>query len=211
MSSPDSEARQRAAATKRRRTRQAVLDAARALFEEQGWSPTTVESIARAAGVGTATFYNHFSSKNVLAGHVYRPVVEDLLDDPRWADPSLAARTALEVLIEEVTVRARAHTRLTVALLEAVNDSTARNGHAITEDDARYWVPLPPLFVTVIARGQESGEFVAYPSAADAGPLLSNLLLLRVFTRPAEDVAATTRLIATVALRLLAPPDPEGR
>ena len=63
------------------RNRRAVLEAARALFEERGVTCVTMEEIARAAGVGKGTLYRRFPNKGVLC--------QALLDEPtrefqRW-------------------------------------------------------------------------------------------------------------------------------
>ncbi|MUL49446.1 TetR family transcriptional regulator [Mycobacterium sp. CBMA293] len=47
----------------RSRTIRDIEAAALTLFEEQGYSSTTVEQIARRAGVSQATFFRHFGSK----------------------------------------------------------------------------------------------------------------------------------------------------
>jgi AcrR family transcriptional regulator len=49
---------------KRRRTRQALINAAMRLFQERGYEQTTVAEIAAAAEVSTKTFFNHFASKD---------------------------------------------------------------------------------------------------------------------------------------------------
>jgi AcrR family transcriptional regulator len=49
-----------------RRTRQAILDAARAVFAEQGYAATTIAKIARAAGVAVDTVYASVGAKPVL-------------------------------------------------------------------------------------------------------------------------------------------------
>lgn len=46
-----------------RRTRAAVVDAARALFLERGYAGTTIEAISEASGTPQATVYRLFSSK----------------------------------------------------------------------------------------------------------------------------------------------------
>jgi TetR/AcrR family transcriptional regulator, regulator of cefoperazone and chloramphenicol sensitivity len=48
-------------------TRAAVIEAARAMFAEHGWSSTSVRSIAEAAGVSEATVYATYRSKAGLA------------------------------------------------------------------------------------------------------------------------------------------------
>lgn len=47
-------------------TRVAILDAARPLFSQRGYSGTTVEAIAESAGVAAITVYSAFGSKRAL-------------------------------------------------------------------------------------------------------------------------------------------------
>jgi len=48
---------------KRVRTRQALIDAAAALFEQRGYDGTTIADIAAAADVSTRTFFSYFATK----------------------------------------------------------------------------------------------------------------------------------------------------
>ncbi|GAA3131560.1 TetR family transcriptional regulator [Planomonospora alba] len=48
---------------KKRRTRQALVEAAVGLFEQRGYDQVTVAEIARAAEVSTRTFFLHFQTK----------------------------------------------------------------------------------------------------------------------------------------------------
>ena len=50
----------------RAQTRRLVLDAACSLFEERGYERTTMRSVAKAAGVGLGTIFNHFPDKSAL-------------------------------------------------------------------------------------------------------------------------------------------------
>ena len=58
-------------ARKKQRTRDAIEEAALALFERQGFRETTVLQIAEAADVAASTFFLHFPTKEdlVFAGH----------------------------------------------------------------------------------------------------------------------------------------------
>jgi AcrR family transcriptional regulator len=60
----------------RRATREAVLEAARALFASKGYEATSMREIAEASGIPERTLYRHFDGK------------ESLLDDElqRWLD-----------------------------------------------------------------------------------------------------------------------------
>lgn len=66
---------------KKARTRQAVQQAALHLFGTQGYAATTVEQIAAAAEISTATFYRYYSDKEdiVFGGDDDRDVVEEVI------------------------------------------------------------------------------------------------------------------------------------
>jgi AcrR family transcriptional regulator len=51
---------------KKLETRQGLLHAAQALFQEQGYRATTVEEITERADVSKGTFFNYFPSKDAL-------------------------------------------------------------------------------------------------------------------------------------------------
>jgi AcrR family transcriptional regulator len=53
-----------------------LLDAAQVLFNEQGFSNTTMEQVARQAGSSTQTIYSRFENKTALLEAVVRRVVE---------------------------------------------------------------------------------------------------------------------------------------
>ena len=77
MPSPRMRGRPRTKPPEQRRTE--LLDAAQALFLEQGIEATAIEQITAAAGVAKGTFYLHFPSKEaVLAGLRVRYVVDEL-------------------------------------------------------------------------------------------------------------------------------------
>lgn len=63
---------------KARRTRQRILDAARAVFAEKGFGKATAEEISTKAGVGYGTFYLYFSDKR-QALHTILSDVDDKL------------------------------------------------------------------------------------------------------------------------------------
>lgn len=52
--------------------REAILDAALALFVERGFFGTAVPEIAERAGVGAGTIYRYFESKEALVNVIYR-------------------------------------------------------------------------------------------------------------------------------------------
>ena len=58
-----------------RQTRTEICDAARRLFEERGYGPTTIADIARSASVSPETIFKAFGSKSALLGAVVTAAV----------------------------------------------------------------------------------------------------------------------------------------
>lgn len=79
---------------KKERTREAVQRAAMRLFDAQGYAATTVEQIAAAAEISTATFYRYFSDReDIVFGDDDRALVEEVIA-ARPPDETVAASLA---------------------------------------------------------------------------------------------------------------------
>lgn len=115
-------------------TRQAILNAARELFEQDGYAATSMQGIAEAAEVAVKTIYLAFGSKATLLREMWAnrlapgeadiPVLErrwyrEVLDDN---DP----RQRLRLLVEHsVAVKTRS-----AALLEVIHNAAAADNEA---------------------------------------------------------------------------------
>jgi AcrR family transcriptional regulator len=73
-------------------TRQALIEAARALFAEHGYAGVGTEEIVRAAGVTRGALYHHFDGKRGLFEAVYERVERELAE--RIASGALAGGAA---------------------------------------------------------------------------------------------------------------------
>lgn len=78
--------------------RERMLDAAQALFLENGLRGTTMEAIARRAGTAKPTLYNYFPDKEAVFAAVIERFIEEMkamaseeLDRPGAADKRIAA------------------------------------------------------------------------------------------------------------------------
>ena len=88
---------------KKAESRQKMLDAAKALFIENGYSRTNMEEIAEQAGFGVATLYNYFKTKEGVFATMAREDMgilkqrgEDTLSK-RNSDPVAAVYDLLQV------------------------------------------------------------------------------------------------------------------
>ncbi len=74
-------------ARKKKRTREAIADAAMQLFLERGFEAVTIAEIAEAAEVDAKTIYNYFPSKADLVYHRLEDFENRLLDAVRTRKP----------------------------------------------------------------------------------------------------------------------------
>ncbi|WP_042372752.1 TetR/AcrR family transcriptional regulator [Streptacidiphilus neutrinimicus] len=83
----------------KRRTHEALIEAAGRLFQERGYESTTVRDIAAAAGVGERTFFRYFPSKESLVLQQVRDLVPllaaEIRDRPGAEPPLVALRSAV--------------------------------------------------------------------------------------------------------------------
>ena len=76
-----------------RKTREALLDAARTVFESVGFLDTRVEQISQEANVSYGTFYRYFESKEDVFGELSTRLFEDMhRREPTAANLSPAAK-----------------------------------------------------------------------------------------------------------------------
>jgi AcrR family transcriptional regulator len=73
-----------------------ILDVATELFLAQGYGLTTIEALARRAGISKRTFYHRFNDKAVLFGAVVHRIIERVRPPP--GVPLLEGATLHEVL-----------------------------------------------------------------------------------------------------------------
>ena len=109
-----------------RRTRDALVSAARGVFEERGYDGTRMGDIAEAAGVSHGTVYTWFSTKEAVLMAVVASLVNDLyasLGTPKETDPVGRIERANRSYLDAY----RAHARL----LEVVEQA------ATTDDSFR--------------------------------------------------------------------------
>jgi AcrR family transcriptional regulator len=105
------------------RNRERLLEAAKASFAASG-AATTLEEVARRAGVGIGTLYRHFPTRDALVEQVYRDALDRLAaaaerlaqDEP----PLEALREWLQLFVDYIATKKLMHD-----LLAAMSDGTA--------------------------------------------------------------------------------------
>lgn len=84
-------------------TKRALLDSALSLFQDNGYTQTTVQQITDRAGVAKGTFFNYFSSKEEILhtiGEYQMEIIEKHYDNVMSHNESIAS--AIEQLFNEL-------------------------------------------------------------------------------------------------------------
>lgn len=92
---------------RKQRTRQALLDAALELLEEQSFSSLSLRQVTRAAGIVPTAFYRHFDDMEQLglalideSFRTLRAMIRDARSDPRTYEHVI--RSSVEILVRHV-------------------------------------------------------------------------------------------------------------
>ena len=106
----------------REETGRAILQAAEAVFAEEGLHAARMERIASRAGVAVGTLYNHFRDKDALLASLVRASHGALLERVDRALSAAAGRdvrTRLRAFLSAVAAHAREHGRFLSVLVQA--------------------------------------------------------------------------------------------
>jgi AcrR family transcriptional regulator len=165
------------------RNRTRLVDAARTTFQRDG-AETTLDAVAKQAGVGIGTLYRHFPTRLDLVEAVYRTDVEAL--------SALATESAghpAGVALDEWIARFIEYGLTKRALFTELADAFGRDSQLLSYcgDTMR------AAAATVIDRARDEGVIRADVSSADVLRLLGGLLMA-----PNPDADQIRRLVGVV-------------
>ena len=166
-----------------RRNREGLLEAAKAAFAEVG-AETSLEEIARRAGVGIGTLYRHFPTRDAIVEAVYRREVQQLSDAaPRLIEglpPVEALRAWMGLFIDYVAAK-----RVIAPALK----SLVGGGSALYADSSAH---INGAMGLLVERARASGDI--RPSA-DSADLLRALIGFAYVNSAPDWEASARRLI----------------
>lgn len=143
-----------------RNTRGRIINAAWALFYEQGYEDTTIEEIIELSGTSKGSFYHYFEGKDALLG-----TLSDLFDE-KYAElkgtlsPDMHAFDKLMYLNRELF--RMIEDRVSLDLLgRLISTQLITRGEKHLLDHNRTYYRL---LRTIISEGQKKGELCAQPS-----------------------------------------------
>jgi AcrR family transcriptional regulator len=112
--------------------RKALLDAAEELFGRNGFGAVSVDDIVARAGVAKGTFYNHFASKEDIAGKLALDIRFEVRDrisliKPTSSDPAIHLAIAATLFLDLARTKPRRAWILANLLGEATDVQAAMN------------------------------------------------------------------------------------
>lgn len=182
-----------------RRNYERLLTEARTAFTEHG-TDTSLEDIARRAGVGIGTLYRHFPNRTALMGAVFQGEVDALLAHARRLADAPQPCAALVEWLRAIITHATTYRGLSRALMTASADDSSGM--------ARCSVPMREAGGALLSRAQQAGAVRPDVSISDLMQL-TNGIALAVEESPADPQLADRLL--TLTLRGLKGRTAEGR
>lgn len=180
-------------------TRDTILQVARRLFIQQGYTATSIRQIAEEAGIGKATIYHHFPDKQAVILALLKDTMDrqvDLLDAIRAeTDPYRRIEAAVKVgtssLLESVDVIQIARRELPEGreLMQTTFMTFLKEIHSLLSETIRQGIeqgifrPVDPASATRVLMTMIQGTFaMTYLSGErPASPEQTAIALLDVF------------------------------
>ncbi len=140
---------------KKKRTKQAILQAAITLFNDQGYTNTSIEKIAKTAGVGKGTVYSYFQTKkDIIKGFCEFEMEQIHLELVKNANPDAPLlEQMLTIYMTEFKhiTRNREFGRLFMRESVFPDDANVKNH---LEMDDKYFQLLFPILTAAQKRGE---------------------------------------------------------
>ena len=148
-------------------TRQKIFDVALNLFNTKGYEQTTLNDICKTAGIGTGTFYHHFTSKkDILIGYVEEEN-QELIDFYKGLDKK-SYLTVLRQIIQWQTDYYLVKGKEFIAHLYSIL--------LLPGDNGPISYSLKEVMDDCLSHGQENGEFVTNQLSRDMAEMLFSLV-----------------------------------
>ena len=148
---------------KKSNTKSRIVEAAWALFYEEGYDATTVEDIVSRSGTSKGSFYHYFEGKDALLGslsYLFDAKYEELAEGIDGSENALELLLRLNRELFDMIEK-----RIEVTLLSRLLSSQlmAKGERSLLDRDRFYY----KLLRRIVMAGQERGEITSERSAGD--------------------------------------------
>jgi AcrR family transcriptional regulator len=138
-----------------------VLDAAEALFAEQGYDKTSVQEVVARAGVTKGALYHYFGAKDDLLFEIYRSLLDEQIAGlTTILGQGLGPAAALRAIVENLITTTAAHARAASVFAREVSRVEEQRWLSLRADWRRYQDAVRGL----VRDAQAAGEFAGTAS-----------------------------------------------
>ncbi len=106
------------------KTRQRILQESETLFAEKGFNGTSIDVIAKAAGVNKGLIYYHFKNKQDIMMSIFQNIIDELEETVHQTLPDLASIENVDSLQQKIRAEIQylenRKTILSILLMEAI-------------------------------------------------------------------------------------------
>ncbi|MFO7570238.1 MAG: TetR/AcrR family transcriptional regulator [Smithellaceae bacterium] len=165
------------------KTAEKIIKAARAVFAESGYSGTTVDEIARRAGVNKATLYYQIGDKDTLYANVIHQVLGNIAQKIAEAvTKSKGPEDRLRVYIHCLVAAVDQNPELPSIMMREVAADGAHLPRVVIEDIASVLI----ILVEILEEGRKKGVFIeVVPFLIHT--MIMGMILLYKKTSPIKD------------------------
>lgn len=151
--------------------RQEIIEAAQRLFDSDGYTKTSVETIIREAGIAKGTFYYYFKSKQ----DILRAIVESIVEDVKDYFNSIVENDALTALdkLKEIFIGGKKQDTIRPNIMEVVH--LPENRELQEQLNIEGVNIIAPLVTKVLEQGYREGVFKRSPSLESVQLVLAGI------------------------------------
>ena len=157
-------------------SRAKIEDAAVELFAENGFTGTSMDDVADAAGVSKGTIFYNYSAKAELFAHLISTAADALAGDIEEASAGLYGWAALDAAALAMLRRVDSSTAHVQILLSELFRPGRPWAAQLADDRRRLLAPMMRIVDEVAAERAAAGRLVAEPSPATAEAVAVSLL-----------------------------------
>ena len=150
-------------------TRATILQTARHLFVQQGFTATSIRQLAEEAGIGKATIYHHFANKQAIA----LALLDQELDVDRGLLAAIQAEADPRRRIETAVHASLAIFQQSMSLIQVVQREVPAGQVRLDAEFRAYWQAHVALIAAAITQGQAEGIFRAVDPEQAAQTLIA--------------------------------------
>lgn len=164
---------------KKERTREKIFNTAISLFLEQGYENTTVQQITEKADVAKGTFFSHFPTKDAILTYLGEQRVELMKEN--LTNELIYIHSAKEQILSlfELLAKASEENKKMTKLIshQIINKLNSPELEHETENQ----LELKSILASILANGQQSGEFKKDFQPGHVADILIGIYFLSLF------------------------------